>query len=162
MGSLPWKAYIYILALTALTAGAVLFSIPALGQDAIWWFVVFGVAVAIAALDAFPIHRFGEQVEMTISNAVKFAVVLLFPVPVGVIGTFVGDHLGRITHQASLVQKAVQHCGNDAYMGGYCVALLYLEQSAVELLRLTAKCLCPRIVRRDRVRRQFRPRLFRD
>jgi len=96
MGSLPWKARIYILALTALTAGAVLFSIAALGKDATLWVVVFGIALAIALLDAFPIQRFGEQIEMTISNAVKFAGVLLFPVPVAIVGTFVGTLFGEL------------------------------------------------------------------
>jgi putative nucleotidyltransferase with HDIG domain len=96
MRSLPWKARIYILFLAALTAGAVLFSIATIGKEATWWVVVFGIAVAIALLDAFPIHRFGEQVEMTISNAVKFAGVLLFPVPVAIVGTFVGTLFGEL------------------------------------------------------------------
>ena len=96
MGSLPWKARIYILALTALTAGAVLFSIATLGKDATLWVVVFGIALAIALLDAFPIQRFGEQVEITTSNAVKFAVVLLYPIPVVIISIFVGTLVSEI------------------------------------------------------------------
>jgi HD-GYP domain-containing protein (c-di-GMP phosphodiesterase class II) len=76
-------------------AGAVLFSVLALGSDAKSWIALFGIAGAIAILDNIPIDLYGEQVEVTLSSAVKFAAVLLYPVPVVILGTFVGTILGE-------------------------------------------------------------------
>lgn len=91
MSGLPWKARIFVLLLTALATGAVLFSILSFGNDSVLWIVVVLVAVAIAILDAVPIIL--THVEITISNSVKFAVVLLYPPSVVILGTFVGTAL---------------------------------------------------------------------
>ena len=96
MGSLPWKARVYILLLAALMAGAVFFSILAIGGNLNYWIVVLAVAATIAALDALSIRNVGIQIAASIANAVKFAAVLLFPIPVCIIGTFLGTLIGEI------------------------------------------------------------------
>ena len=92
MGSLPWKARLYIVLLTALAASAVLFSIFTLGGDWELWAVVLISAIAIALLDAFPILPL-HQVEITISNSAKFAVLLLYPPSVVILGAAIGTAL---------------------------------------------------------------------
>jgi putative nucleotidyltransferase with HDIG domain len=96
MKSLSWKARCYIILLSALTASAVFLSIQALGIDSISWIIILVVAATIATVDAFPISRFGEKIEVTISNAIKFAVVLLYPVPLVIVSTFMGTLAGEI------------------------------------------------------------------
>lgn len=90
MISLPWKARFYIFLLTALMASAVLYSFLNLGTDPSTWVAIALVAIGIAIFDAVPIDLYGEQVEITLSSAVKFAAVLLCPSPVVILGTFVG------------------------------------------------------------------------
>src|SRR5450759_2587064 len=90
MISLPWKARFYIFLLTALMASAVLYSFLNLGTDPSTWVAIALVAIGIAIFDAVPIDLYGEQVEITLYSAVKFAAVLLCPSPVVILGTFVG------------------------------------------------------------------------
>ena len=90
MRSLPWQARIYILLLAALMIGAVLFSIPAIGTDWSVWGIVLVAAIAIAVLDALAISHVGVQLETSIANAVKFAIVLLYPIPVVILSVFLG------------------------------------------------------------------------
>lgn len=96
MGSLPWKARIYITLLAAFTIGAVFFSILALEKDWSSWIVVLVTMVAIATLDSLGIRRSGVQLEITISNSIKFAIVLLYPTSVVVLSTFLGTLIGEI------------------------------------------------------------------
>jgi putative nucleotidyltransferase with HDIG domain len=76
--------------------GAVLFSIPVIGTDATIWFNILVAASVIAVLDAFAISHVGVQVETSVSNAVKFAVVLLAPIPVIIISVFLGTLVSEI------------------------------------------------------------------
>jgi hypothetical protein len=96
MSSLPWNARIYIILLAALMAGAVFFSIPAIGSNWDNWVVVIVFAAVIAALDAFSISHVGVQIETSVANGVKFAAVLLFPIPVSIISIFMGTLVGEI------------------------------------------------------------------
>ena len=96
MSKLPRKAQSTILILTALTVGAVFICILLLGQNLQQWMVVLVVAAMIAVLDRFKIEGFGVQVEVTISNAVKFAIVLLYPSAVVILGTFFGTIIAEI------------------------------------------------------------------
>ena len=105
MGSLPWRARLYILLLTALAASAVLFSIFAMGNNLYLWTVVLVAAVAIAVLDAFPISPL-HQVEITISNSAKFAVLLLYPPAVVILSAFLGTTLYELrAKRTSWVKK---------------------------------------------------------
>jgi putative nucleotidyltransferase with HDIG domain len=70
--------------------GAVLFSIPAIGTDWSVWGIVLVAAIAIAVLDALAISHVGVQLETSIANAVKFAIVLLYPIPVVILSVFLG------------------------------------------------------------------------
>ncbi len=105
MISLPRKARIYIFLLTALMVGAVSLSFLNLGTNLTAWIPVAFVAVGIAVLDAVPIDLYGEQVEITLSNAVKFAAVLLYPPPIVVLGTFVGTLSGEIPAKRAWFKK---------------------------------------------------------
>lgn len=96
MAALPWKARIYIFLLTALMVGAVSYSSLNLGSNVTSWVVALLVAVGVAILDAIPIALYGDRVEVTLSSSVKFAAVLLCPLPVIVLGTFVGTLSGEI------------------------------------------------------------------
>jgi putative nucleotidyltransferase with HDIG domain len=60
------------------------------------WLVVLVAAAAVATLDAFGIRRVGVQIETSVANAVKYAIVLLFPAPVVVLGIFVGTLTSEI------------------------------------------------------------------
>jgi putative nucleotidyltransferase with HDIG domain len=105
MGSLPWKARIYIILLTALMAGAVLFSILAIGTDWTYWIVALAAAATIAALDHFNVRQFGVQIEVSVSNAIKFALVLLYPIPVVILGIFMGTSIGEISVKRAWFKK---------------------------------------------------------
>ncbi len=105
MISLPRKARIYIFLLTALMVGAVSLSFLNLGTNLTAWIPVAFVAVGIAVLDAVPIDLYGEQVDITLSNAVKFAAVLLYPPPIVVLGTFVGTLSGEIPAKRAWFKK---------------------------------------------------------
>jgi putative nucleotidyltransferase with HDIG domain len=106
MGPLPWKARLYILLLTALAASAVLFSVFNIGNNLDMWAVVLIAAVAVALLDAFPIVPL-HQVEITISNSAKFAVLLLYPPPVVILGAFLGTALYELRAKRSTWVKKV-------------------------------------------------------
>ncbi|MBI5030029.1 MAG: HD-GYP domain-containing protein [Chloroflexi bacterium] len=96
MSKLPWKARTYIFLLTALMASAVFISILLIGSNFTLWIVSLGAAGVIAALDHFSVRQFGVQIEVSVSNAIKFATVLLFPTPVVVISIFGGTVLGEV------------------------------------------------------------------
>ncbi len=104
MSRLPLSARVYILLLTALAAGAVLLSALALGTDTAVWAGVVLIAVAIAFLDAFPIilGHIGvplgvstSDVEVTVSDTIKFASVLLCSAPVAILGVFLGTFVAE-------------------------------------------------------------------
>ncbi|MCL4394202.1 MAG: HD-GYP domain-containing protein [Chloroflexi bacterium] len=106
MRSLPWSARLYILFLAALMTGAVLISLETLDGAAPLWLSVAVIALGIAVLDGVPIDLYREEVEITLSNAVKFAAVLLCPAPVVIVGTFAGTLLGEIpSRRSSWVKK---------------------------------------------------------
>ena len=96
MSSLPWKVRIYILLLAALMAGAVFFSIPAIGSNLDYWIVVLVAAAVIGTLEVFAISHVGVQIETSVANAVKFAIVLLCPIPVVIISVFAGTVVSEI------------------------------------------------------------------
>jgi hypothetical protein len=87
--------------LAALTTCAVLLSVENLETAAPLWFSAAIVALGIALLDGVPIDLYREEVEITLSNAVKFAAVLLCPAPVVILGTFAGTLLGEIPSRRS-------------------------------------------------------------
>ncbi len=95
MISLPRLASIYIGLIIALALSAVSFSIFQIGYDAKSWTIVFFLSIGITLLDLKPIMLFGEKIEITISTIVKFAAVLLFPLPSAILGTFFGTLLGE-------------------------------------------------------------------
>jgi putative nucleotidyltransferase with HDIG domain len=105
MSTLPWTARLYISLVTALAIGAVLLSALTLENDAGLWPVALVFAVVIAVLDAIPIGLYGEQVEITISDSIKFAAVLLYPAPVAILGIFIGTLLGEVPAKRGWFKK---------------------------------------------------------
>ncbi|HEX9077357.1 MAG TPA: HD-GYP domain-containing protein [Anaerolineae bacterium] len=87
------RFYIFLVAILAFTG--VVFSLPHVVNQPSDAIVILGIAVVIAVLDAFPVTPVGEGIELTISDTIKFASLLLYPVPVAVIGIFVGTALGE-------------------------------------------------------------------
>jgi type III secretory pathway component EscS len=106
MSSLPQTARFYILFLIALAVGAVLFSALQIGIDWSLWLGVLIVTAGIALLDAMPVDLFGEKVEITFSSSVKIASILIYPVPVTIISTFVGTLIGELTQTRPPIKKA--------------------------------------------------------
>lgn len=96
MSSLPIKARVYVLLVSA--AGIVIALIFAYhaALDPSLWLPILGVTIAVALLDAIPIKPYGSSVEMTISNVAKFASVLMFPPAVPVLATFLGTFGGEL------------------------------------------------------------------
>jgi len=90
MRSLPWNAQFYIVLLTALMASAVFFSVSAIQLDWVVWLTILGGGALIALLDTFGIRQFGVQAEISVSNAVKFALLLLAPPPIVIMAIFLG------------------------------------------------------------------------
>jgi putative nucleotidyltransferase with HDIG domain len=124
MSGLPWTARLYILLLTALAVGAILFSIFAIGNDLTLWIVVLLIAVAIAVLDSFPIPLYGEQIEMTVSTSVKFAAVLLYPAPVLILSAFLGTVFGEVPVKHRVWFKKVFNI-SELTLSATAVALVY-------------------------------------
>ncbi len=115
MSELPRSALVYILLLATLTAGAVLFSALALGINSWAWAGVALIALAIAFLDAFPITLgyigrllvvSSSDVEVTVSDTIKFASVLLCPAPVMVLGIFLGTFIAEVRTKRAWFKKA--------------------------------------------------------
>jgi len=132
MSFLPWKARIYIFLLSALTAGAVLFSTLALGSDIHSWTAVFLVAAGIAILDALPIIDYGEQVEVTLSSSAKFAAVLLYPPSIVILGTFIGTLMGEILVKREWFKKAFNVSLMTLTWSIVALVYLILHQSGVD------------------------------
>lgn len=124
MKDLSWAARIYIALLTALAAGAVFYSASLLWNDLVLWLVVFVVGATVAILDVFPIVSYGEDIELTISGAVKLAVVLLYPAPVAILGTFAGTILGEIPAKRVWFKKIFNI--SEMTVTWSAVALIYL------------------------------------
>lgn len=95
MSQLPPSARLLILLLAALALVAVLSAAATPDANVVLWGVVAIVAVVVALLDAFPISL-APNLEVTVSDTVKFAVVLLFPVPVVILGIFLGTLLAEM------------------------------------------------------------------
>ncbi len=89
MAELPRGARLTIYLLTAIAAGIALCSAFAIRTDLVAWLAIAAIAGAIALLDAFPIFL-ALQVETTVSSIIKFAAVLLCPVPVVALAAFIG------------------------------------------------------------------------
>ncbi len=99
MKSLPLGAKIYI-SLVCLSAFLIAVYSAYLSLSVLsLWTVILIVALVIAALDAVPIRVYGSSLEMTISTVSKFASLLLFPIYVPILATFLG------TLAAELVSK---------------------------------------------------------
>jgi putative nucleotidyltransferase with HDIG domain len=105
MSSLPRLATFYIILLIALALGAVLFSAFQIGTEIALWAIVIVISIGIALIDTRPVALFGEKIEITLSGAIKFATVLLFPVPIAILGTFIGTTLGEITAKRAWFKK---------------------------------------------------------
>ncbi|MEW5717090.1 MAG: HD-GYP domain-containing protein [Chloroflexota bacterium] len=105
MSSLPWKARIYISLLAALMAGAVFFSIPEIGNHWDYWSAIFVFGGTVAVLDILSISHVGVHMAASIANAIKFAVVLLYPMPVAIISVFWGTLAGEIPVQRVWYKK---------------------------------------------------------
>jgi HD-GYP domain-containing protein (c-di-GMP phosphodiesterase class II) len=125
MADLPSKARAYILFLTALTVSAVLFSFFELAKTFDSWVAVSIVASGIVILDAIPIDLYGEQVEVTLSDTVKFASVLLCPPAVVILGAFLGTLLWEVhTKRSAWVKKLFNI--SEMTLTWAAVALVYL------------------------------------
>ena len=85
----------YIFILAALAFGAVLLSAATLANQVNDWVIVFIIALVIAVFDAFPIAVLG-RIEITISEIVKFASMLIFPAPVLILAIALGTSLGEV------------------------------------------------------------------
>lgn len=96
MKELPLAAKIYILLVTCVSLAAVLYSAYITIPQPALWIAILIVAAVVAGLDAIPIQVYGTSVEMTISNVVKFAAVLLFPPSVPILATFLGTLAGEL------------------------------------------------------------------
>lgn len=96
MKDLPLTARIYIFLLVLGAIGVVSYSAFLIQYDLTLWLAVLIVGAAVMALDFVPIMIYGASIEMTISTAVKFAAVLLFPPPVAILATFVGTLAGEV------------------------------------------------------------------
>ncbi|MGE5262262.1 MAG: HD-GYP domain-containing protein [Acidobacteriota bacterium] len=86
---------LYIILLAILAFIAAVFSLRYIVDQPPEVVIVLGIAVAIAVLDAFPVMLFTEGIELTISDPIKFASILFYPVPVAVLGIFLGTALGE-------------------------------------------------------------------
>lgn len=99
MRELPAPARFYILLIFGLSLAAVAASVPALLAQPTSALIVLGIAVAIAALDLYPVLLFSPQtnnvVEMTVSIAAKMAAVLLVPPPIVILAVFLGTLLAE-------------------------------------------------------------------
>jgi len=105
MKALPWIAQLYIVLLTALMISAVLFSVAVVQVNVIFWITIILGGGLIAALDVLGIRQFGVQVEISISNAVKFALLLLAPPAVVIIAVLIGTLIGEIYIQRVWFKK---------------------------------------------------------
>ncbi len=105
MKDLPRTAKIYILLLVLCAIGIVLYSASSIQHDPALWLSALLVGAAVTALDFVPIKVYGGSIEMTISNAVKFAAVLLFPPPVATLATFVGTLAGEVPVKRAWYKK---------------------------------------------------------
>ena len=90
------RVRLYIFILTALAFGAVLLSAATLANQVNDWVIVFVIALAIAFFDAFSIDILLERIEITISEIVKFASILIFPAPITILAIALGTLLGEI------------------------------------------------------------------
>jgi len=97
MASYPRSTAAYIFLLILLALGAVLFSVVRIDFDVSSWAIVLILAIVIALFDIKPVALFGYSVEVTLSVAVKFAAVLLFPPSIVILGTFVGTFWGELS-----------------------------------------------------------------
>jgi putative nucleotidyltransferase with HDIG domain len=105
MSALPRLATFYITLLIALALGAVLFSTFQIGYDIALWAIIFVLSMGIALLDIKPVKLFGEKIELTVSTAVKFAMVLLFPSSVAILATFIGTTIGELPAERAWFKK---------------------------------------------------------
>jgi putative nucleotidyltransferase with HDIG domain len=93
MHDLPGPARFFILLVFVLGIGAAILSAPAVIREPTSALIVLIVALVIAALDYYPVSLYSSQknnVEVTISIAVKMAAILLFPPPVVILSVFLG------------------------------------------------------------------------
>jgi putative nucleotidyltransferase with HDIG domain len=105
MSSLPRLASFYIFLVSTLALGAVLFSAFQIGSEMALWAIVIVIAFGITLVDTNPVSLFGEKVEVTLSDAIKFAVVLLLPTSVAILGTFIGTILGELSFKRAWFGK---------------------------------------------------------
>ncbi len=106
MKSIPLLARIYILLLILTTVVVVARSVSILTIDLIHLAILLVVAVAIAGLDAVPVHIYGEDTELTLSGSVKFAAVLLFSPPFAIMAAFLGTLMSEVPVRREWFKKA--------------------------------------------------------
>ena len=93
--------------------------------------MVLVAAVAVAILDAFPIMPL-HQVEITISNSAKFAVMLLYPPPVVILASFFGTALYELRARRTAWVKKVFNISESAVtwlVVAWVYALFYQPQA---------------------------------
>ncbi len=95
MNELARSARLYIFIVFGLGTVAALSSLLILLFDLSLVLPVLALAAIVALFDWYPVIIRRNQVEVTISTAVKFAAVLLLPPPALLLGTFLGTSLGE-------------------------------------------------------------------
>jgi putative nucleotidyltransferase with HDIG domain len=99
MNDLPRPARFFILLVFVLGVGAAILSVPAVLREPTFGLTILFLALTIAALDFYPVSLYSTQknnVEVTISIAVKMAAILLFPPPVVILSVFLGTLLAEL------------------------------------------------------------------
>jgi len=96
MKPLPLSAKLYLILIDLSAATVLAFAVFQIQNEPTLWISILLVGVAIAMLDLFPIIVFGDFIEMTISNTVKFAAVLLFPPATAIFASFLGTLIGEV------------------------------------------------------------------
>src|SRR6266498_4152333 len=91
MKSLPLAARVYILLIVIVATIVIFYSAVLLQNQLTLWLAVLFIAVAIVALDFFPIKVYGGNIEMTISGTARFAAMLLYPPAVVTLAAFLGE-----------------------------------------------------------------------
>jgi len=96
MKRLPLSAKLYLILIDLSAATVLVFAGFQIQNEPMLWISILVTGVAVATLDLFPIKIFGGFIEMTISNTVKFAAVLLFPPAPAIFASFLGTLIGEV------------------------------------------------------------------
>ncbi len=105
MPKLSLSTRIYILLLATASVFVLAVSVALFQHDPSQWIVILVFAVGIATFDLIPIKFYGSSMEATISSAVKFACVLLFPPTAVALTIFFGTVMGEFPVKRAWVKK---------------------------------------------------------